>query len=351
MNNSNFQDKLREQLHKLFPEAKDSGNKKEVMINCPMCNREGNTDTNRHMYISLGYDNKPPMFNCFKNMNHRGLLTESFLKEFSSNPQCVDKSFIDDIEKHYKETSKLTRYRTNKTTFFNISNPIPMNNSISRYKLDYINNRLGLRLTYNDISKYKIVLNLYDLLSYNNIQYTTRTTYISDMLNKYFIGFLTNNNSTLIMRNISNDKIKLPDSISGRYIKYAVFNNTQESGYYIIPSICDINKHVVINIAEGTFDILSVFYLNKCIDKNNIYISIGGNSYASVMEYFITTLGLIDISFNIFIDNDIPNKILSIIANKFKPLGIPITIFMNTMKGEKDFGVSRDRIKIYSYNL
>lgn len=348
--NNTFQDSLREQLHMLFPDAKDSGNKKEVMINCPMCNREGNIDTKHHMYISLGYDDKPPMFNCFKNMNHRGLLTESFLREFSSNPQYINQSFIDEFEKYRSSTSKLTRYRTNKTTFYKIINPILKDNQFNRVKLDYINNRLGLNLSYDDIAKYKIVLNLYDLLRYNHVMSTTRKQYITDYLNKYFIGFLTNNNSTLIMRNISNG-IQLPDQISGRYIKYSIFNETQESGYYIIPSICDINKHVNIYIAEGTFDILSVFHLNNCINKNCIYISIGGNSYASVMEYFISTLGLIDISFHVYIDNDIPNSILYGLKTKFKPLGIPITIYMNTFKGEKDFGVSRDKIRIYSYEL
>ena len=92
-NKQEFQDMLRERLHLLFPDAKDASSRREVRINCPMCERDGFPDRGHHLYISLGYGDKPPMYNCFKNMNHRGVLTNRFIETFSVNPKYMDASF------------------------------------------------------------------------------------------------------------------------------------------------------------------------------------------------------------------------------------------------------------------
>ena len=151
-----IQDKLREQLHKLFPDAKDCGNKKEVSINCPLCNREGNIDKGHHMYISLGYDNKPPMYNCFRNMNHRGILTESVLKEFSNQSQYLDTALLEEIDNYNKKVTTFNRNRLNNYTSRRLKFDCVENTENNLYKLNYINKRLGLNLSYIDIIRNKI---------------------------------------------------------------------------------------------------------------------------------------------------------------------------------------------------
>lgn len=346
-----LQDRLREQLHALFPEAKDCSGNREVSINCPLCGFEGRRDTGRHMYISLGYDGKTPMYNCFRDTEHRGKLTKSALERFTQVPQCIDTSLMQELEIYDKKVSHLSKFRLNRNNIFNIRPCFPRNDKISMWKLNYINNRLGLSLSLNNMAENKIVLNLYDILSYNRAK-LNRTKYIADFLNMYFIGFLTNNNSTLIMRNLADSNNKsIPSSISSRYIKYPIVE-TPDSGYYIIPSTCDIFKHIDIHLAEGTFDILSVFY-NICNGdrSNKIYASIGGNTYLKCMKYFIAALGLIDISFHIYIDNDITNFTLEEISRVIKPLDIEVFVHMNVSDNQKDFGVSSDKIKDHMYKL
>ena len=347
-----IQDQLREQLKQLFPDYKESGNKKEFMINCPLCAQEGRPDHGYHMYISLGYDDKPPMYNCFKNYNHRGILTKSFLEQNSQYPQCLDTEVISQVAKRNSALSDLGRYRTIRNGKYNFFTPLSNSEEKSMLKLNWFNKRLGCNLSLIDLQQLKIVLNLKDFLGYNNITKISRSQYTIDLLDQYFIGFLTNNNSTIILRNLVKDRNKLPEIVQDRYIKYSIIGNGTNSGYYTIPSSVDIYKPVNIHIAEGTFDILSV-YINLCNMNNvqNIYSSIGGNSYLNAMKYYILECGIINPIFHLYIDNDIPNQFLKQIKRVMQPLNLQVYIHMNIHQGEKDFGVSPDRIEPYTYAL
>lgn len=343
-------DQLRMQLHQLFPEAKDCANNTEVSINCPMCNREGNIDTHHHMYISLGLDNKPPMFNCFRNINHRGLLTQDFLEQYCTNHNIDEELFKSIQENNKRLITASSRYIKTYNTF-NIHPIIPQDNDISRAKLDYINRRLGLSLDYRELYNKKIILNLYDFLNGNGIKTLTRTQYITDVLNFYYMGFLSNDNSTLIMRNLCNDKNKLPPQLQKRYAKYTIVPN-DNINYYIIPTICDISKRIYVHIAEGQFDILSVYYNLRDMNNNNqLYISIGGNSYITAIQYVLSSLGIIDCEFHIYIDNDIQQDTIDKISMIGRPLSLDIYIHSNMMNNEKDFGVDKKRINEYIRHL
>jgi hypothetical protein len=202
-----------------------------------------------------------------------------------------------------------------------------------------------------DLQSLKVILNIKDFLVYNNITRISRSQYTIDLLDQYFIGFLTNNNSTIILRNLVKERNKLPEVVQDRYIKYSIVEGGF-SGYYTIPSTVDIYQPVNIHIAEGTFDILSV-YINLCGMNNvqNIYSSIGGNSYLNAMKYYILECGIINPIFHLYIDNDIPNQFLEQIKRVIKPLNLQVYIHMNIAPNEKDFGVSPERIKHYYYAL
>ena len=352
-NNLQFSDKLREQLHLLFPDSKDASGKREVAINCPLCIKEGLIDKGHHMYISLGLDGKPPMYNCFRNINHRGVLTKEALEMISGRSDISDETIAVELEKHNKKASNLSRYRLNKDNKLFLNTPKSNKNKLNDFKLKYINDRLGLNLTYQELVDNKIILSIYDFFRYNKITTFTRSKNILDLLDKFFIGFLNNTNTAIVFRNLMNKEArsKVHKSLDTRYVKYSIID-TSVIGYYIIPTKCDIYKHIDIHIAEGTFDILSVFYnLRNKNTINNIYSSIGGNTYISLIKYFLCTIGLVDVTFHIYIDNDIDNFVLKNIKKKLIPIGINAYIHMNIFEGEKDFGVSPDKIKEYVYKL
>ena len=349
----NTYDRLKENLAILFPDHQLASNGREFRINCPMCEREGYPDKGYHLYISIFESDKPPLYNCFRNSNHRGVLTKSFIEQYSAYPQYVDTDLLDLIRNQANRAAKLNRYRFNKNYGFKLINPIAKNDEKSMIKLGYINSRLGTNLTLEDMVSLKIVLNLGEFI-YNNRLRLTRSDNSVFALDEYFVGFLSNNNAFIRLRRIPD---KLPNEFSymdKRYMNYKTIDDPDaNSGYYIIPSICDKLKPIRINIAEGQFDILSVF-LNLCNRNtvNNIYAAIGSNSYLATMKYFLEEYGLIDIEFHLYIDNDIDNNVLPRIKQVFcDDLFYTVFIHVNMKGGEKDFGVPLDRIQESIYKL
>jgi hypothetical protein len=351
-------DRLRAMLHLIFPEAKDVRSNTQVTINCPICKQQGDPDYNRHMYISLGSDDKPPMFNCFRRSGHSGLLTLSNLEQLSNYSQYIDTDLMKSIEILNKRNAQFNGYRSIKNNKANLFIPkqeySKISNELLQHKLNYLSNRLGIPFTYKMCMSDKIILSLYDFLRVNRIPNLTQEKYICDILDQYFLGFLTTNNTSIILRNTITKDISIPKRSKIhdiRYLSYKVYPNA-ETGYYIMPSECDILKPIEIHLAEGAFDIISVCYNLMGNDRvNKIYSSVGSKAYINLMKYFMVNLGLIDVVFHVYIDSTIEKDILEEISYYMKPLGIDVYIHINTFKGEKDFGVPKDRISHYRYKL
>lgn len=353
MEDYSFQDYLRQSLHQLFPNSKDDGAKNNVLINCPLCIREGKPDTHHHMSICLGNDGKPLFYNCFRNTKHRGILTPDSLKDLARNsPISLDISLLKAIENFNTQSKHYSRYKLAKDDRFNIiTNDFLETNNIIETKRQYICNRLGLDLSLEELTKNKIIFSVKELLWRNYIREYTRDKRIMDKLDQYFVGFLSNNNGSISLRNMVYGNINLGYTLNYRYIKYLIVQGAP-TGYYIIPSKCDITKRIEINIAEGHFDILSIFYNIYNGDRmNKIYACIGGNSYLNIIKYFLCDMGLVNPIFHIFLDNDISRYNINQIKNLLSPLRLEIYIHMNTYPNEKDFGVPKEKIKDYFYRL
>ena len=347
-----FQDILREQLHRLFPEAKEDGAGLNTLINCPLCNREGNPDNNRHMSICLGFDGKPLVYNCWRNSSHRGLLTSSNLELLARDSlQPPDAGVLEALDEYNRKSGRMNKFKLSSGSTYKIDAVPIMDSELNEIKRIYISKRIGVNLSYEELVNDKVIFSLKDLLYRNYVKKATRAPQIIDLLDTYFVGFLTNNNGSVILRNMVAGKIDLPESISDRYIKYSIIQGAP-SGYYIIPTQSNVFGHIDIHMAEGTFDILSVFYNLRGANRiNNIYGSIGGNSYASMIEYFLADLGLVDVCFHIYIDNDIKPHVLPEIQRLLRPLDIESHIHLNSKVGEKDFGVPAEKIQEYAYRL
>lgn len=314
-----------------------SGNK-EIQMTCVFCNKRN------HMYIKVPLDNQIPVFNCFKCGEH-GLVNSRFLRDMN----IYDIDLISTLVSYTKEISRTRNYRNldDENIIFSLYNNYITQCQLSDMKLAYINKRLGLSLDYNDIIRNKIILNLYDLLSANNIDQYTRDPYIVEQLNNSFIGFISVDNAFINMRNLTPNKVA--KSIDKRYINYNIFNKvSNRQRYYVIPNTIDITRPdpIKIHIAEGPFDILSILYnVNNNNLDHSLYASIGGKSYFNIIKYFIEFKGLFNIELHIYPDADIEDNIMMNIARYLDPYNISIYIHRNIYNGEKDFGVPRTKIK------
>lgn len=338
MNNQEIKERVIYLLSTL-PVCKVNNGETQYTVRCPYCGDSSNP-SHGHLSIKINKDdNSEMLYRCFK-CDSSGLLGVNLLEDLGL-------SFDSDMRSELKRFNRniVTKSNGYSTGFNNYILPISVeDNRSNRMKLDYFNHRLGLALSYDDVCKDKIILDFNQFLDLNGID---RIQSLDDRsfhtIQKYYLGFLSKNNNLLTFRNITN--------IGRRYMKVKLdYSNVNPDTFYVVPKTTDIlyTNPIRINIAEGTFDILSVKYnLREDYDNEEYYVAICGSSYASTIRCLIMSGLNTGINIHIYSDNDKSDSfyVRNIINN---PSIIPwidsISIHRNMYPGEKDFGIPRDRI-------
>lgn len=331
-----FREELRNYLLAMFPDAKSVSAGREVVMRCRFCG-DSIDPKKKHLYISLGDDDKPPMYNCFK-CNSKGLLTPKVLQELGLNDGEIQEKLRD----FNKQISKSHPRMAKEGQVYYINNSFIRNDPVSYKKLEYINSRLGLKLSFKDMISNKIVLNLFDLLRANYLNPTCYES-MANELDQHFVGFLTEDNNFLIERNVDSSNSEM------RYHKYNIHGTTSsEKRYYILPCNIDLTipEPVDVHIAEGPFDILSIKYnlIPKDFWGRSLFASIGSKAYKSIITHIIAHMGLMNINIHYYIDKDVTEKEITDVVNLLKPFNHNIYLHRNGYKGEKDFGVPLNHI-------
>lgn len=316
--------------------------KNQIALRCMFCGDSKKDPRKTRFYVQINADNDVPMlYNCF-NCGASGIITPSVLRTFEINDLNLNSNLLS----YNKSISKKIKKNINsKINRLNLSVPVPKNTELNRMKLKYIENRLGIKLTIDDIQRFKIIFSLEQFLSTNKINEVTCKPDRARRLNEDYVGFLTSSNDHIIYRDITG-KNKM------RYDKYTIIPEIDNSKkFYTIPKTIDIvsNKPVIINMAEGVFDILGIYYNVKKQNDDEIYVAICDSSYIPVIKYFLS-LGLVgdNIIINIFSDSDHQPYFYK---NLFSELSVwvkKINLFYNNKS--KDFGVPKSEIEIFKYN-
>lgn len=314
-----------------------------VVVRCPFCGDSRNSQSHAHMYIKCKVDgNRFPVFMC-QRCGQNGIFdtyTLELLDIYDTDIELLYKSYKVNMSKQFG--GKLQYNNKIK----NIKIPMPLNNTNTIRKIKYIEDRLGIKLTGKDISKYKLIFNIIDFLQINNIDQYTRDKRIIEGIDNQYIGFLSINKEYLNCRNTGPI-----DNYLKRYINYNIFgldDNTKK--FYTLSNTVDCMRNVEIIIAEGPFDIIGIYnHIYDKDDKDRIFVASLGMSCLSLVKYFIKQ-GFIFCDLKIFADKGVN---LSYYRDIKKKLGYKfkgtMEIFYNEMKGEKDFGVRPDQIKLKSY--
>lgn len=306
---------------------------------CPICG-----ERRPKFYIGPFDDSdKPIKYNCFICKSH-GYVDQYFLDT------CKVSSNIDpDILKLNKGPGYITQGLTNDIRY-NLNYHTVTENALTKMKLDYINQRLGIQLTYRECAENKIILNIFDLLDTNGINYYSRPIEAMQQLNSYFIGFLSRSCSALNMRNLvfDNKEVlnKFHDSMKSKYINYKIFKSNVENDFYVLPCDIDLSRKVKVFIAEGPMDILGIKYNLIKSNDNCVYIAGRGKAYENAMLWIISTLATIDLEIHIFPDKDVSNSFIRNIISGVKSVFPMYRFFIhnNQYKNEKDYGVPGWRI-------
>ena len=330
------------------PSARLVSGNREILMRCKYCPDSANIN-HAHMYVSTGYNDTPIYFYCQK-CNTTGIVTHNRLIEWG----IYDINIGAELINYNKEVMKLSKNRKFKNScIYKLNNTFISNNELSEAKLRYINKRLGLNLSYNDLLDNKIVLNIKDLLYSNNINTLTRSEYAVNELNDMFLGFISQDNAFINMRNLCMGKTTCK-SLNKRYINYNIFDKFDNTlRFYTIPSKIDLlnPNPVKIYIAEGPFDILSVKYNLIHNHDHAIFSAICGSSYLNAIKHFIVNMCLINIELHIYVDLGIPDHVIRFLRDQLFIFNINTYIHTNIYPGEKDMGVKKEKIKENIYKL
>lgn len=316
-------------------------NPQQIALRCKLCGDSKKDPNKTRFYVQIKEDT-PILYNCF-NCGASGILTPSILRSFNINDLELNTNLM-----QYNKTSVKTinkKFGLLKSDKFNYKVPFGRKKSIDEIKKRYIETRLNIKLSFEELKELKTVFSLEQFLLYNDIKTLTVDTEKANLLNNDYIGFLSMKNDMIVFRDITS-KHKY------RYLKYDIFNNLDNAKkFYTIPNKIDImtNDIIEINLAEGIFDILGVYYHIKKKDlKNKVYAAICGSAYTSVLKYFIS-LGIFgsNVIVNIYSDSDKDYYWYKNMIKELKPYVKTINLFYN--KKEKDFGVPLNRISLKRY--
>jgi hypothetical protein len=323
-----------------IPEARVESGRSEIVIRCRSCG-DSSDPKHAHLYIKVPQNNQElALYDC-KKCSSSGYVDDEFLRKYD----ITDSSVLIDLLKHNDAVLKSPKYkRFRNAKVFPLINDCIRKTDLNKFKLDYINNRIGSNFTYKDILDLKIFLNLYDVINRNKLE-LTRHENITNQLDKNFIGFISYDNSNANMRKCTDNEIYY--KIDKRYINYHLVDKPDSKGFYVIPTLLDtLNPSPIrIHIAEGPFDILSIYYnLNSCNINQNIYCSCGGKGFSAAIEFILKELGIINFEIHIYPDQDQKQNEINNVINKCIKLNCPIYEHHNIYPNEKDYGVPLDRI-------
>lgn len=315
-----------------------------VSVRCPFCGDSKKSATHTHLYVKVRVDKGERQWYKCQRCGTGGVV-DSYLMDLLN---LYDQEF--DYLKGVRDT-KLAKYAGNKGYRLNNTHTKllpPLNNKSTKDKLSYLENRLGIKLEYKDILDLKIITNFYDFFNYNNIKNFTRKPFIMDGLDSEYIGFLTTRNEFINAR-----KLGPEDKYLKRYINYNIFGIEDDTRkLYTIRTVPNVMKKVKIVMAEGVFDIISIYFnlYNKKQDETTIYCAVLGMGYQAAIQYFMK-LGFIFADYEIYSDEGIPLDDYRRLKRNFghRLRDSKMTICYNTLS--KDCGVPKDKIKLKKFDV
>ena len=320
---------------------------REINCNCPIC---GESDTVRrsnrkggHFYISIPVnDDEPIFYNCKRAICQAGgIVTHQKLIEWSLP---IDQEVSIDITQYNNKIFKQAKNFKYKDKLVYILKNNIFDNDLARIKLQYINSRLGLNLTYKDLIDNKIVLNVNDIFKINGITEFTRHENILQQFNDNFIGFISNDNAFINFRRLV-DEGKVYETIDYKYVKYNIFGKVDNStSFYSIPTNIDISKPINLRVAEGPFDILSIKYNLVKSDFNEVYVSVQGSNYLGCIKWYLLNIASPLIDIHVYIDSDIEDSYIDYMTYELSKLMVYRVYLHRNLIG-KDMGVKLSNIK------
>ncbi|RLD63313.1 MAG: hypothetical protein DRI84_09840 [Bacteroidetes bacterium] len=263
-----YQDDFIEYLkRKLGDHIKTSS--KNIICPCPFC-EFGEEKSHYHMYISI----EIPIFHCFHANCEKSGSLKKLLKKLEGHD--ISDEFVDK-EKLAEITKQRKIFTDQEKTQSKIQVPI-INSSKFMLKDMYMKQRLKFSRTTIGLIK-GLIFDVDAFIEMNDIIVDEGLFRMREYLQQNFVGFLTENNSTVIFRIIDH-------SHSVRFYKLKIQQSNFLDYYKLSGNNQNSNKIV---LAEGIFDIFTEHIFDTLNIKQNIklYASALSSKYISLIHSII----------------------------------------------------------------
>lgn len=332
-----------------IPRYRESGDGSQVTVKCPFC---GDSNKSDHGHLSIKVDvgtGEPMWYQCFRaDCGAKGVLTPKVLDMLG----CRDPETLIELDNYNKTVNVKSDkgFVSKRSRSYQIVNVIRSDNQT---KLEYLNQRLGVKFTPDLLRQFKIQLSLYSFLEINFIHSLPFTKHRCDLLDEYAICFLSMYEDYMICRDITKDLL------TG--FRYTIYRSSgkprpDDMKLYSIPTELDLldPNPAEINVAEGTFSVIGAYLHCDGVGKsarNNIWLANCGSEYEKTIMHVVKQYGLVDVIIHIWSDSEIGiekyEKLYNRIHKRTRIHGM--YVHYNTKK--EDFGYPAEDIKVYTLQI
>ena len=290
-------DLVRDWLESEMENVRPSGDGAWLRVQCPWC---GHQD----LSINVDPDDQDPIrWKCFSaSCDRHGVLTTDILKEWG----CIDQPTLEQLALYNKTANVKAEkaFVVREKRDYRIVN-LPRGNAMA--KLRYIQDRLGVPLTMEQLKDFKIQLSILDMLRVNDINDIATSKNTLRAIDVNCIGFVSMYDDYLICRNIAAKKGEM------RYYNYRLSGSKKadknDLKIYTIPTDIDLMdpRSANINVAEGVFSLLGG-YFHTDIGKdrrNNVFVANCGTMGSNTIMRVCKQYGLTKVRLNFFSDSEI----------------------------------------------
>lgn len=293
---------------------------KNIICRCPWCEYGQNKD-HYHLYISTEY----PIFHCFHSDCQASGTIKKLFKKIEGKD--ISEKYVD-IEKIKEYTKERVRVQENEVVIKKMFLP-KINEDEFKLKSLYMRERLKFS-NINIVDIKGLIFDVKQFLDVNKVVIDEKMFRMVDYLHQNFVGFLTENQSVVIFRNIDRKS-------SFNHFKYQI----QESNFldYYKISGNNINSNNIV-LAEGVFDIFSESIFDSLGIKNNtrLYASALSTSYESLIKSIVFHEQEFKLNVSILSDNNIGLDYYRKIKRFNKHIIESLSVYYN--KSGKDFNVT-----------
>lgn len=289
------------QLLQLVPKSKPVNTPTELRVcRCCICGDSTHQDS-AHMYIGVKeIDHKQYIVYDCKLCSASGLVSPTILRKLGIHDIQV--------EEYIKSVTNVGHAKTfsqdDDTSKIQYKYPVPT--KAEQHKIEYMSKRLGIDFNdFNNIKKYRIVLNFSKFLKMNKIEHPRINVDLIPLLDQYGCGFVSADKTSISFRNL---KYKEKDNEWGldRFSIVHLYQNIKRPFFYTPPMALDLlTPYPIIAVTESSFNCINI--QNFFYGEDNTSVVLGSASRkgcARTIQNLVNMTGFTGGKLNVFCDND-----------------------------------------------